>query len=71
MKARITDPRNGTVLAEFEIPAPINKLDVELEWELQDDIAVLYKLMGLDFTNEHMRICADAWNRSFKNLREK
>ena len=71
MKVRIKDPQTGELYAEFEVRSLHKKVDVELEWETQDDIAIIQELKGLNLTDERLKICADCWGHKLKNLRDK
>lgn len=71
MKVRIKDPQTGELYAEFEVLSQHKKVDIELEWETQDDIAIIQELNGVNLTNEHLKTCADCWGHKLKNLREK
>ena len=68
MKVRIKDSLTEELCAEFEIPSQ-HKVDIELEWQVEDDISIIKQLNGVILTNEQLNTCADCWSHKLKNLR--
>lgn len=62
--------RGETELASFETETDA-KINFTIEQELGDDIVERYSVTGIDLLNEALRVTADCWQTSLKNMRKK
>lgn len=68
MKRNIKILKNKQEIANFEIEN--GKIDLIIESEVGEDILQEYCINGVNLLAEQIKIVADSWNITYKNLRE-
>lgn len=68
MKRNIKILKNKQEIANFEIEN--EKIDLIIESEIGEDILQEYRINGVNLLAEQIKIVADSWNITYKNLRE-
>lgn len=67
---KVVISRGETELASFETETNA-KINFTIERELGDDIVESYSIIGVDLLNEALKVIADCWQTSLKNMRKK
>ena len=61
--------KNDRELCNFSIEG--QKIDIIVESEIEDEIAQIYKLVGINLFDDKLKLASDCWNIKYKNLRKK